>query len=229
MAELHRTCDSVAQAKLLAKEEGIRYTALLKLPYWLPVTSSCIDYMHVMCLGVLKTAFEALVVPLLPRIGYELDRRVQHISKYLNPSLLGRLPDGIAEHYSSFKASQVCVCSMSSLETHHETPCTITAGIACPTHECIDACSCGSLMLPCWSLYWAVKYHASFAECLTCVLLFIRSVSRIANLLYVLHLRHLFLFPFVYYFNHSSALAVAELLAILRTVVSRGPNGCNHT
>lgn len=57
-AEKHRMCNTQAARKKIEREHGVRYTALLKLPYFDPVKMCVVDPMHNLLLGSAKHIIE---------------------------------------------------------------------------------------------------------------------------------------------------------------------------
>ena len=56
-AEAWRDAQSEAERELIFQEHGIRWTELLRLPYWDPIKFTAIDSMHNLYLGIVKTHF----------------------------------------------------------------------------------------------------------------------------------------------------------------------------
>ena len=84
---------------------GVRFSALLALPYFDPITFTAIDVMHNLFLGTAKHMVE------LWMNGNILDReKLLHIESLVNkftvPSDIGRLPTNISSGYGGFTANQ---------------------------------------------------------------------------------------------------------------------------
>ena len=89
----------------LEKKFGGRYTSLLELDYFDPVTQHVIDPMHNLFLGTAKRMFKLWVsLDLLPSSALsDIERRIAAISV---PSDLGRIPTSISSNYGSFTAAE---------------------------------------------------------------------------------------------------------------------------
>ena len=109
---LHRQhCDIINKKKTksaIKKKEskyGVRYSALLELPYFDPVRFTVVDPMHNLYLGTGKHAFKTWI-----KMGILCDDQLDEIAKRAKeiqvPSGVGRLPSNISSNYGGFKADQ---------------------------------------------------------------------------------------------------------------------------
>ena len=84
---------------------GVRYSALLKLPYFDPVSFVAVDIMHNLFLGTGKQMFQLWIeLGLLKKRDLaQIDILIQN---FVVPKNVGRLPASMQSNYSSFKAAQ---------------------------------------------------------------------------------------------------------------------------
>lgn len=106
-ADCRKISLEVTKTKMRAAESqyGVRFCALLKLPYYDPIRFVAIDLMHNLLLGTAKHMFCTWV-----EVGLLTDSNLRKIDLLINkfsvPSNVGRLPVHIKSNYLSFKASQ---------------------------------------------------------------------------------------------------------------------------
>lgn len=100
LKETTKTGISAAESK-----HGVRYSALLSLPYFDPVRFTAIDIMHNLFLGTGKHMFELWIErgTLSKSDITEIERR---ISLFKVPAGVGRLPGRIGSRYGGFTADQ---------------------------------------------------------------------------------------------------------------------------
>ena len=93
---------------------GLRYSALLQLPYFDPIEYTAIDIMHNMFLGTGKHVF-SVWVEMKTLSKQNLEEIEQRIKLFKIPNGVGRLPSHMSSGYGSFTANQwknwICVYS----------------------------------------------------------------------------------------------------------------------
>ena len=84
---------------------GLRYSALLQLPYFDPIECATIDIMHNMFLGIGKHVFSVWIeTNTLTKQNLEEIERTIKLFKI--PNGVGKLPSHILSGYGSFTANQ---------------------------------------------------------------------------------------------------------------------------
>jgi len=83
-------------------QHGVRYSILMALPYFDPVTFTAIDSMHNLFLGTGKHIF-SLWVEMLKQDRSEI---CENIKKFCVPAGIGRVPSSISSSYGAYTASQ---------------------------------------------------------------------------------------------------------------------------
>ena len=94
-----------SEQKLIESEYGIRYSALLELPYFDPIRFAVVDPMHNLYLGSGKHAIQVWIDQgiLTKKHFIEIE---QIVSKFKTPQNTGRIPLKIASGFSGFTADQ---------------------------------------------------------------------------------------------------------------------------
>ena len=111
-AELHRQhCSEISKentksgVRSLESKYGVRYSALLALPYYNPIEFVAIDTMHNLFLGTGKMVFKVRL-----ERGLLTSQKVavveETVRSFKVPPDLGRLPSNISSNYGGFTASQ---------------------------------------------------------------------------------------------------------------------------
>ena len=104
-AERHNMCNTQAARKDIEREHGVRYSALLKLPYFDAVRMCVIDPMHNLLLGTAKHITEIWKTrSILSSSQFEVIQ--EKVDGIVTPSDLGRLPFKISSGFSGFTADQ---------------------------------------------------------------------------------------------------------------------------
>ena len=103
-----RKCKSDAARKRFVKENGVRWSELLRLPYFDPIRFITVDPMHCLFLGIAKWIVKRIWVDMGILTSIELSSIQQKMSKFQVPADLGRIPGKIyrGEGFSSFTADQ---------------------------------------------------------------------------------------------------------------------------
>ena len=83
---------------------GVRYTALMELPYFDCINFTIIDPMHNLFLGTAKYMFKTFWFEKLDKNC--LEKMQTNIDNMIVPTILGRIPRKIASSFSSFTADQ---------------------------------------------------------------------------------------------------------------------------
>ena len=120
MSEISAILQAKTQSEklLLEKQYGIRYSELLRLPYFDIVSHHCIDVMHNLLLGTSKHLLSVWLSSgvLSPKIMKTIQEKVD---KMETPAYIGRIPQNISSIGSSFTADQwrnwVCIYSLYAL------------------------------------------------------------------------------------------------------------------
>lgn len=104
-AKKYNECQTKAAKKLLERDFGIRYTALLELPYFDPVRMCVIDPMHNLLLGTAKHITEIWkTTSILSSKDFDLIQ--EKVNSFVSPADIGRLPFKISSGFSGFTAEQ---------------------------------------------------------------------------------------------------------------------------
>jgi len=139
MADIQTILDAetITKKKELQKKYGIKYSELLRLPYFNVVRYHCVDVMHNLLLGTTKQLFSMWVSRKILTQS-DLDRIQDRIDKMVTPAQIGRIPNKISLQGSSFTADQwrnwICIYSLYAL--HDLLPpqdynCLVTFSTAC--------------------------------------------------------------------------------------------------
>lgn len=156
--------------KKLESEFGIRYSVLLKLPYFNPIRHTVIDPMHNLFLGIAKTCFKLWVNrDILTKS--KLENMEVKIARVELGGNLGRLPSKISSNYGSFTAEQwrnwICIYSMYVLDgilPERDLKCWQTFVLAC-RHLCHPAVtSCDVTIADCLFLKFAKEFEAIYGD-----------------------------------------------------------------
>lgn len=104
-ARHHLHAQTKLQQKCIEKDHGIRYSALLELPYWDPIRFSVVDPMHNLFLGTAKHALQIWIDRniITRRNFHEME---QVVAKIITPQHVGRIPLKISSGFSGFTADQ---------------------------------------------------------------------------------------------------------------------------
>ena len=93
------------QRKSIEKDYGIRYSTLIDLPYFNPITFAVVDPMHNLLLGTAKNMIQTwLEKEVLNRVNFEEIEQI--VSKIYTPRDVGRIPTKIASGFAGFTADQ---------------------------------------------------------------------------------------------------------------------------
>ena len=104
-AKKYNECQTKAAKKLLERDFGIRYTALLELPYFDPVRMCVVDPMHNLLLGTAKHITEIWkTTSILSSKDFDLIQ--EKVNSFVSPADIGRLPFKISSGFSGFTAEQ---------------------------------------------------------------------------------------------------------------------------
>ena len=103
-----RRCNSDAGRKRFVKQTGVRWSELLRLPYFDPIQFLTVDPMHCLFLGIAKWIVKRIWVDenvLIPDALKSIQRKMNQVQV---PSDLGRIPRKIdcGEGFSNFTADQ---------------------------------------------------------------------------------------------------------------------------
>lgn len=103
-----RRCNSDASRNRFAKQTGVRWSELLRLPYFDPIMFTIVDPMHCLFLGIARWIVKRLWI----ETGVLSQETLKIIQKKMNefqiPSDLGRIPGKIysGEGFANFTADQ---------------------------------------------------------------------------------------------------------------------------
>ncbi|PKC11972.1 hypothetical protein RhiirA5_287016, partial [Rhizophagus irregularis] len=103
-----RRCKSNAERERFVKENGVRWSEILRLPYFDPIRFVVVDPMHCLFLGIAKWITKRIWID----EGVLTEKDLQSIQKKMDefkvPSDLGRIPGKIhcGEGFSNFTADQ---------------------------------------------------------------------------------------------------------------------------
>ena len=104
-AERHRACNTQAARKEIEREHGVRYSALLKLPYFDAVRMCVVDPMHNLLLGTAKHVTEIWKSRSIISSS-QFDVIQEKVNSMVTPTDIGRLPFKISSGFSGFTADQ---------------------------------------------------------------------------------------------------------------------------
>ena len=101
-----RDCKNMTEATKKESELGVRYSELLRLPYFDPVRMLIIDPMHCLYLGVAKHFFKNVWIEKEVLSTQQLKLLQKHVDSCITPPGIGRIPYKIATAFSGFTADQ---------------------------------------------------------------------------------------------------------------------------
>lgn len=101
----HREAQTRAAQKKIEQEYGCRYSALLSLPYFDPITMCIVDPMHNLSLGTTKHMLSLWKSMKLIKED-DFHSIQEKVDSFLTPPDVGRIPSKIASGFSGFKAEQ---------------------------------------------------------------------------------------------------------------------------
>ena len=103
-----RRCNSDAARKRFVKNTGVRWSELLRLPYFDPIRFIIVDPMHCLFLGIAKWIVKRIWVDEKILTASALNRIQSKMNEFCVPSDLGRIPSKIycGEGFSNFTADQ---------------------------------------------------------------------------------------------------------------------------
>ena len=100
-----RSLPNVTQKKRYASNNGVRYTELLRLPYFDPVRMLIVDPMHCLFMGLAKSLFKRLL-----EVGVLTEDILREMQKGMDsmdvPTDIGRIPRKMQSRMSKLTASQ---------------------------------------------------------------------------------------------------------------------------
>lgn len=105
IAERHRKCNTRSNQKSLEREYGVRYSVLLKLPYFDPIKMCVVDPMHNLLLGTAKHITEIWKSSGI-LTSKDFDIIQEKVDSMVTPTDIGRIPFKIASKFSGFTAEQ---------------------------------------------------------------------------------------------------------------------------
>lgn len=98
----HKNASTVEERKLIEREQGVRYSPLIDLPYFDSILFNVIDPMHLLFLGISKYTLKKFNILSEQRFMIIQER----VDSFKTPSLLGHIPFKIASGFSGFSADQ---------------------------------------------------------------------------------------------------------------------------
>ena len=103
-----RRCNSDASRKRFVKQSGVRWSELLRLPYFDPIRFITIDPMHCLFLGIAKWLVKRIWIDGGILTSNSLNNIQKKMNEFQVPSDLGRIPGKIhgGEGFSNFTADQ---------------------------------------------------------------------------------------------------------------------------
>ena len=115
----HLNAATQAEKRTIEKEHGVRYSALIELPYFDPMQHAVVDPMHNLFLGTAKHVMQVWISQeILCKQHFDIIEQI--VSKIKSPYDVGRLPLKISSSFSAFTADQwrnwVTVYSVVSLK-----------------------------------------------------------------------------------------------------------------
>ena len=102
---LIRKCTTLAQRKKLEASYGCRYSCLLDLPYFNPITMTIIDPMHNLYLGTAKRMLQIWIDQCIIS-KHDMQTIQNFVDSVQAPEHVGRIPFKIASSFSGFTADQ---------------------------------------------------------------------------------------------------------------------------
>ena len=94
-AREYQNATSKTEAAEIAQRNGVRYSELLRLPYFDIIRMTVTDPMHSFLLGLVRRETELALNSLTPKKREDFNRRVKSIRM---PYDVGRLPSNIFDH-----------------------------------------------------------------------------------------------------------------------------------
>ncbi|CAB4414564.1 unnamed protein product, partial [Rhizophagus irregularis] len=103
-----RRCNSDASRKRFVKQTGVRWSELLRLPYFDPIRFTIVDPMHCLFLGIAKWIVKRIWVDQGILTSSMLNEVQKQMNRFQVPVDLGRIPGKIdcGEGFSNFTADQ---------------------------------------------------------------------------------------------------------------------------
>ena len=103
-----RYCNSDASRKRFVKQNGVRWSELLRLPYFDPIKFITIDPMHCLFLGIARWIVKQIWIDKGILTSNSLNKIQKKMNEFQIPSDLGRIPGKIHEEegFSNFTADQ---------------------------------------------------------------------------------------------------------------------------
>ena len=103
-----RYCNSDASRKRFVKQNGVRWSELLRLPYFDPIKFITIDPMHCLFLGIARWIVKRIWIDEGILTSNSLNKIQKKMNEFQIPSDLGRIPGKIheGEGFSNFTADQ---------------------------------------------------------------------------------------------------------------------------
>ena len=98
-------CTTQSSQKTIEREHGVRYSALLELPYFDPVTMCVIDPMHNLLLGTCKHIVEIWKSRAI-LTSKDFDNIQTRVNAFVCPSDVGRIPSKLSSGFSGMTADQ---------------------------------------------------------------------------------------------------------------------------
>ena len=103
-----RGCNSDSVRKKFTKSSGVRWSELLRLPYFDPIRFITVDPMHCLFLGIAKWIMKRIWVDMGILSSNDLNNIQKKMNEFQVPADLGRIPGKIycGEGFSNFTADQ---------------------------------------------------------------------------------------------------------------------------
>jgi hypothetical protein len=103
-----RGCNSDSARKKFTKSSGVRWSELLRLPYFDPIRFITFDPMHFLFLGIAKWIVKRIWVDMGVLSSNDLNNIQKKMNEFQVPADLGRIPGKIycGEGFSNFTADQ---------------------------------------------------------------------------------------------------------------------------
>lgn len=104
--DIIKKCKHTTKAAQLESKLGVRYSELLRLPYFDPVRMLIIDPMHCLYLGITKHLMKSVWIDREILTPKQLQLLQECVNSCSAPANLGRIPHKIASNFSGFTADQ---------------------------------------------------------------------------------------------------------------------------
>ena len=152
----HKEATTQAQQKEIEREQGCRYSALIKLPYFDVIRFSVVDPMHNLLLGTAKHVLSVWTATgVLQKSHFESIQA--KVDTFVTPTDIGRIPSKIASGFSSFTAKQwqnwtliYSICSLKEIIPYKDYDCWLlfvkAVSLICPRHITFDALEKGDAL-----------------------------------------------------------------------------------